>query len=154
MTKRVDQASRVIKASPHAIYRALLDPKAIVQWRPPDGMTAQIHAFDGREGGSFRMSLTYTGPDHAVRGKTSEGVDTVLVRFMELVPDSRVVERAEFESDDPAFGGAMTIITTLTPKSGSTEVTIRCEDVPSGIPADVHEAAIASTLKKLAAFTE
>ena len=154
MTKRVDQASRVIKASPHAIYRALLDPEAIVQWRPPDGMTAQIHAFDGREGGSFRMSLTYTDSDHVVRGKTSENVDTVFVRFVELVPDRRVVERAEFETDDPAFGGAMTIITTLSPQPGGTEVTIRCEDVPSGIPPDVHEAAIASTLRKLAAFVE
>jgi uncharacterized protein YndB with AHSA1/START domain len=153
-TKRVDQASRVIKASPQTIYRALLDPEAIVSWRPPDGMTARMHAFDGREGGSFRMSLTYTGPDHAVRGKTSEGVDTVLVRFLELVPDRRVVERAEFESDDPAFGDAMTITTTLTPKPDGTEVTIRCEDVPSGIPPDIHEKAIASTLKKLAAFTE
>jgi hypothetical protein len=73
---------------------------------------------------------------------------------MELVPDKRVVERAEFETDDRAFGGAMTIITSLEPKSGGTEVTIRCEDVPSGIPPDVHAAAIASTLKKLAAFTE
>jgi uncharacterized protein YndB with AHSA1/START domain len=154
MTKRVDQASRVIKASPQTIYRALLDPQAIVTWRPPDGMTAQIHAFDGREGGSFRMSLPYTGPDHAVRGKTSENVDTVLVRFVELVPDKRVVERAEFETEDPAFGGGMAIITTLTPKPDGTEVTIRCEDVPSGIPPDVHEQAIASTLKKLAAFTE
>lgn len=154
MAKRVDSASRVIDASPQRIYRALLDPEAIAQWRPPDGMTAEIHAFDGHEGGSFRMSLTYTGPDHAVRGKTSDNVDTVLVRFVELVSDTRVVERAEFESDDPAFGGAMTIITSLTPKPDGTEVTIRCEDVPSGIPADVHEAAIASTLKKLAAFTE
>mgnify|MGYP003576557279 CR=1 FL=1 len=154
MMKRVDQASRVIKASPQTIYRALLDPKAIVTWRPPDGMTAHIHAFDGREGGSFRMSLTYTGPDHEVRGKTSESVDTVLVRFVELVPDSRVVERAEFETDDPAFAGGMTIVTTLAPTPDGTKVTISCEDVPSGIPPDVHEGAIASTLKKLAAFTE
>ena len=153
MTKRVDQASRIIKASPHAIYRALLDPEAIVQWRPPDSMTAEIHAFDGREGGSFRMSLAYTG-HHVVRGKTSENVDTVFVRFAELVPDNRVVERAEFETEDPAFGGGMTIITTLSPKPGGTEVTIRCEDVPSGIPPNVHVDAIASTLKKLAAFTE
>ena len=154
MVKRVDSASRVIKASPHTIYRALLDPEAIVQWRPPDGMTAEIHAFEGREGGSFRMSLSYTGPDHAVRGKTSENVDTVFVHFVELVPDKRVVEKAEFESGDPAFGGAMTIITSLVPKPDGTEVTIRCENVPSGIPQDVHEKAIASTLRKLAGFTE
>ena len=31
MTKRVDQASRVIKASPQTIYRALLDREAIVE---------------------------------------------------------------------------------------------------------------------------
>jgi hypothetical protein len=25
----------------------------------PDGMTCHVHAFDAREGGSFRISLTY-----------------------------------------------------------------------------------------------
>ncbi|SEE57285.1 Uncharacterized conserved protein YndB, AHSA1/START domain [Rhizobiales bacterium GAS191] len=152
--KRTDSASRVIRASPRTIYRALLDPAAVASWRPPDGMEGQIYAFDPREGGTFRMSFAYTDADHTVRGKTSEHADMFQGRFLELVPDERVVELVEFESDDPAFAGAMTIITTLAAVSGGTEVTILCENVPSGIRPSDHQTGMMSTLKNLAAFTE
>lgn len=75
-------------------------------------------------------------------------------RFVELVPDERVVETVEFVSDDPAFAATMKITTTLMPVSGGTEVTIRCENVPSGIRPDDHQVGMASTLKNLAAFIE
>jgi hypothetical protein len=58
--KQIHSGSRVIMASPQSIYQALLDPKAVAAWRPPDGMKAQIYAFDPREGGTFRMSFTYS----------------------------------------------------------------------------------------------
>jgi hypothetical protein len=70
--KRTDWASRVIKAPPRTIYRALLDPAALVSWLPPEGMKGHIDAFDGREGGTYRMALTYDEPDHATPGKTSD----------------------------------------------------------------------------------
>lgn len=152
--QRTDAASRVIKASPRAIYRAFLDPEAVASWRPPDGMSGRILAFDPREGGDFRMSFEYAGTEHSVRGKTSEHADVFRGRFLELVPDKRIVEQVEFESDDPAFAGAMTVITTLIPVPGGTEVTIRCENVPAGILPDDHQAGMASTLANLAAFTE
>ena len=59
------------------------------------------------------MSLAYADAGHRVRGKTSEHVDTVRGRFVELVGDERVVQRVQFESDDPLFAGAMTMVTTL-----------------------------------------
>ncbi|MEX0838305.1 MAG: SRPBCC domain-containing protein, partial [Parvibaculum sp.] len=65
-----------------------------------------------------------------------------------------VVELVEFVADDPAFAGAMTITTTLTPVPDGTEVHIVCENVPEGISAADHQAGIASTLENLAAFTE
>ena len=152
--KRTDSASRVIKASPRTIYQAFLDPEAVASWRPPEGMKAHIYAFDPREGGIFRMSFAYIDSDHAVRGKTTEHADVFQGRFLELVPDERIVELVEFESDDPAFAGAMTVITTLAAVPGGTEVTIECEDVPDGIRPDDHQAGLTSTLKNLAAFTE
>jgi uncharacterized protein YndB with AHSA1/START domain len=151
---RIDSASRIIRASPHVLYRTLIDPEALVSWRPPEGMTGEMLAFDGREGGRYRMSLTYTGAGHEVRGKTSEHADVVEGRFLELVPDRRVVEVVEFDSDDPAFAGAMTITTALAVVPGGTEVTIRCENVPDGIRPDDHLEGLASTLANLAAFTE
>jgi uncharacterized protein YndB with AHSA1/START domain len=144
----------MIKASPHAIYRALMDPAALAAWRPPEGMKGEILAFDGREGGRYRMSLTYIGTENGVRGKTSEHADVVEGRFLELVPERRVVEVVEFDSDDPAFAGAMTITTALAAVPGGTEVTIRCENVPDGIRPEDHQEGLASTLANLAAFTE
>jgi len=39
----------------------------------PAGMTSHVHAFDAREGGSFRISLTYDAP--AGIGKTTAHTD-------------------------------------------------------------------------------
>ena len=40
----------------------------------PDGMTSQVHEFDAREGGAFRISLTYDTPTGI--GKTTAHTDT------------------------------------------------------------------------------
>jgi uncharacterized protein YndB with AHSA1/START domain len=151
---RTDSASRVILAPPRSIYRAFLDPEAVVSWRPPDGMKGQIHSFDPREGGAFRMSFAYTDADHSVPGKTSQHADVFHGRFLELVPNERIVEQVEFESDDPAFADAMTITTTLMAVPGGTQVTVLCENVPDGIQPSDHQTGLASTLTNLAAFTE
>jgi uncharacterized protein YndB with AHSA1/START domain len=117
-------------------------------------MHALIYAFEPHEGGTFRMAFAYDGTEHDVPGKTSEHADVFEGRFLELAPDERIVEVVRFESEDPAFAGEMTITTTLTPVAGGTEVTIRCDNVPSGIRPEDHQIGIDSTLKNLAAFTE
>ena len=146
--------ARIIKAPRQTLYRAFLDPWALVSWLPPKGMTAQLHAFDAREGGAYRMSLTYVDTDHSTPGKTSDHTDTVRVRFLDLVPDERIVQQVEFESDDPTFAGPMTIEWTLADVPGGTEVTVRCENAPAGIRPDDHEAGMRSSLGNLAAFAE
>ncbi len=76
------------------VYRALLDPQAVATWMVPTGMTSHVHAFDVREGGSFRISLTYDSP--AAAGKTSAHTDTYHGRFVKLVTNEQVVEVVEF----------------------------------------------------------
>jgi uncharacterized protein YndB with AHSA1/START domain len=149
---RTDVASRVIRASPQAIYAAHLDPKAVATWRPPHGMRAEIYAFDAREGGGYRMAFVYE--DASVRGKTTEHADVFEGTFVELVPNERIVERVEFQSDDPAFAGTMAITTTLVAVMDGTEVSIVCENVPEGISAEDHQVGMGSTLANLAAFVE
>jgi uncharacterized protein YndB with AHSA1/START domain len=83
------------------VYRALLDPQAIAAWRAPDGMTCHVHAFDPREGGRFRVSLTYDGQTDT--GKTTADTDTYFGVVAKLVPDRQVVEVIEFETADPAM---------------------------------------------------
>lgn len=149
---RIDAASRIINASPQAIYQSFLDPQALAAWRPPKGMTARIFAFEPREGGRYRMAFEYE--DASEPGKSADNTDVFEGRFVELVPGRRIVEVVTFESDDPRFAGEMTITTTLEPVDGGTRVTSACSDVPEGISPEDHEAGIASSLENLAAFVE
>ena len=66
--------SRRVNAPRAIVYRALLDPRAVATWMVPTGMTSHVHAFDAREGGSFRISLTYDAPTGT--GKTTAHTDT------------------------------------------------------------------------------
>jgi len=146
-------ASRVILATPRAIFRALIDPEAIASWRPPRGMSARITAFDARRGGGYRMEFRYDEAGDNV-GKTLPGVDVVCGTFVELVADEQIVEAVRFETDDAAFAGTMTITTTLEPDRDGTRVTIVAANVPPGISEDDHRAVMDSTLKNLANFIE
>ncbi len=116
-------------------------------------MTAEIFQFEPHPGGVIHMALIYTG-DHPVPGKTSEHADVVKGRFVEIVPDVRVVQAVDFESDDPAFAESMTVTTSLAAVPGGTKITIRCENVPAVISESDHVEGIASTLKNLAAYVE
>jgi uncharacterized protein YndB with AHSA1/START domain len=80
------------------------------------------------------MSLTYVGSDHSQRGKTSEHTDVVRARFLELIPDERIVQLIEFESEDPAFAGPMTITWSLADVPAGTEVTVLCGAMPPLLP--------------------
>jgi uncharacterized protein YndB with AHSA1/START domain len=65
--------SRRVNAPRAIVYRALLDARAVATWMVPTGMTSHVHAFDAREGGSFRISLTYDAPTGT--GKTTALAD-------------------------------------------------------------------------------
>lgn len=149
---RVDTASRVIYALPEKIYRAHLDPQALIKWLPPEGMTGRIEHFEPRVGGTYRMVLTYQQPSAAA--KTTESSDCVQGRFIELVPDRLISQVATFESDDPAFAGEMKITWTFMPVPEGTRVDVRCENVPRGIRPEEHAAGLASSLANLAKFCE
>jgi uncharacterized protein YndB with AHSA1/START domain len=71
---RSTSVTKTISAPRAVVYRALLDPDAVRQWMVPDIMTSHVHAFDAREGGEFRISLTYDAPTTA--GKTTAQTDT------------------------------------------------------------------------------
>lgn len=143
---------RHIRAPRSAVYAALLDPAAIAAWRVPNGMTSEVHLFEPREGGRFRVSLTYDAPTAA--GKTAPHTDTYHGRFVKLVPDELVVEAVEFETDNPALQGEMTITTTLAGQDGGTELVGVHEGLPSGVaPAD-NEMGWRESLARLAALVE
>jgi uncharacterized protein YndB with AHSA1/START domain len=134
------------------VYRALLDPRAVATWMVPTGMTSHVHAFDAREGGAFRISLTYDAP--TAIGKTTAHTDTYHGRFVKLVPNERVVEVVAFETTDPALRGEMTITIALADADGGTEILAVHEGLPPGVPTSDNEIGWQSSLAKLAALVQ
>jgi uncharacterized protein YndB with AHSA1/START domain len=141
-----------VKAPRAKVYNALVDANAIAKWKVPRGMTCHVHAFDGREGGTFRISLTYDGPIGV--GKTTARTDTYHGRFVKLVPNERVVEVDEFETTDPALRGEMTITITLTDAEGGTEVVGLHEGLPPGVSVADNEAGWRMALARLGVLVE
>ena len=144
------QISRLIRAPRSAVYRALVDPEAVRRWMVPDGMTSEIHSFEPREGGGFRISLTYDRPTTA--GKTSSRTDSFHGRFVELVPDTKVVQVLEFETEDRALLGEMTITYTLVAAPDGTYLTGLHENLPPALDPAANELGWSMSLAKLAAL--
>lgn len=153
MTARIDSASRLVTAAPKTVYRAFAEPGALERWLPPGNMTGKRLHFDFREGGSYRMRLSYAEPTQG-SGKTSEAADEVEVRLTKLEAGRRIEQEITFESEDPAFAGVMRMIWTFAPEGERTRVTIRAENVPEGIRPEDHAAGLNSSLEQLAGFVE
>ena len=145
--------ARVHVNAPRAeVYRVLLDPDAVARWRVPDGMTSQVHEFDAREGGRFRVSLTYDAPDG--QGKSGAHTDTYHGHFARLVPDEEVVEVLRFETTDDTLQDTMTITTTLVDADGGTAVTVVHVGIPDAVPAADNELGTRMALANLARLAE
>ena len=143
---------RHVNAPRADVYRALLDARAVATWMVPIGMTSHVHVFDAREGGLFRISLTYDEPTGT--GKTTAHTDTYHGHFVKLVPNEQVVEVMEFETVNGAMRGEMIVRFTLTDADGGTDVFAVHDNLPPGLsPAD-NEIGWQMALEKLAAFVE
>ena len=141
-----------VNAPRAAVYRSLLDPEAVRQWMVPTDMTSQVHAFDAREGGTFRISLAYDEPTGT--GKTTAHTDTYHGRFVRLAPNEQVVEVVEFETDDPTMEGEMTITITLTDADGGTDVSAVHDNLPPGLSPTDNDLGWQMSLAKLATLVE
>jgi uncharacterized protein YndB with AHSA1/START domain len=142
-----------INAPRSAVYHALIDARSVQQWMVPDGMTSVVHVFEPREGGAYRISLTYDSTDHA--GKSSAHTDTHGGRFVKLTPDREVVQTTAFETDDPSMQGEMRMTFTLADANGGgTELTGLHENVPAGVRPEDNEDGWRMSLAKLAKLVE
>lgn len=141
-----------VKAPRARVYAALLDADSVQKWMVPSGMTSRIHAFDAREGGSFRISLTYEVPNGT--GKTSSNTDTHHGTFVKLVPDELVVQLVEFETPNPDMQGEMRISYELRDVDGGTDIIAVHEGLPDAVAPEENELGWKSSLGKLAALVE
>jgi uncharacterized protein YndB with AHSA1/START domain len=114
---------RVLRATPDRLYRAFLDPEAMVKWLPPNGFTGKVHQMDARVGGSYKMSFTNftTGKSHSFGGE-----------YLELVPNERIRHTDKF--DAPGLPGTLQVTVTFKKVSCGTEMNVLQEGVPDAIP--------------------
>lgn len=123
MSERTVRLHRVLKAKPERVYRAFLDPEAVVKWLPPHGFTCKVERLEGRVGGTFRMSFKNftTGRSHSFGGE-----------YLELVPGRLIRHTDRF--DDPNLPGAMEVTVTLAEVFCGTELTVVQQPIPEPIP--------------------
>ena len=116
---------RVFRSTPERVYRAFLDPDAMVKWLPPNGFTGKVREMDAKVGGGHRMSFTNftTGKSHSFGGT-----------YVELTPNERIRYTDKF--DDANLPGEMQVTVTLKEVSCGTELAIVQEGVPDVIPAE------------------
>lgn len=142
-----DVGQAVVEASVVEVFAALVAEAARAVWLPPAGMTGRFSWFDARPGGGYRMTLAYD--DETTPGKSGGNTDVVEVRFLEVETPHRLVEQADFVSDDPDLAGTMTMTWSLEPVDDGTLVVITAIGVPDGISSQDHATAFASTLSNL-----
>jgi uncharacterized protein YndB with AHSA1/START domain len=116
---------RVLRTTPERLYRAFLDPDAMVKWLPPHGFTGKMHSMDARVGGGYQMSFTNfsTGNSHSFG-----------VKYLELRPNELIRHSDQF--DDPNLPGEMLVTIALQAVACGTELTIVQEGIPAVIPVE------------------
>ena len=134
---------RVLATRPEKVYRAFLEADALAKWLPPNGFTCTVHSFDGKVGGSFKMSFRNftTGNSHAFGGK-----------YLELVPNERLRYTDKF--DDPNLPGEITVTVTLKAVAVGTDINIVQDGIPDAIPVEACYLGWQESLRNLARLVE
>ncbi len=134
---------RIFRAPPERLYRAFLEPEALVKWNPPNGFICRIHHQDARVGGTYKMSFINfgTGHSHDFSGT-----------YLELVPNERIRSSDEFA--DPNLPGTMVITVTFKAVSCGTQVEIVQEGLPDVVPPESCHLGWQESLALLAQLVE
>ena len=134
---------RVLRAPAERVYRAFLDPGAMVKWLPPNGFTGKVDEMDARVGGKYRMSFTNfsTGSSHSFGGE-----------YLELVPHQLIRYTDTF--DDPNLPGTIEVTVKLTKVSCGTELHVTQAGIPELIPLEMCYLGWQESLLQLATLVE
>jgi uncharacterized protein YndB with AHSA1/START domain len=134
---------RVLSSKPERVYRAFLEPEALVKWLPPHGFTAAVHHLDARQGGTYKMSFKNftTGTSHSFGGT-----------YLELVPNERIRHTDVF--DDPNLPGEIQVTIQINPVLVGVELHIVQEGIPDAIPVEACYLGWQQSLTLLAQLVE
>lgn len=134
---------RVLRAPPEKIYRAFLEPAALTKWLPPHGFTCEVHHFEAKVGGTFRMSFT---------NFSAGSSDSFGGEYLELVPNELLRYTDTF--DDPNLPGEMTVSVVLKQVMCGTDVSITQAGIPAVIPTEMCYLGWQESLLQLANLVE
>ncbi len=134
---------RVLRAPPERVYRAFLEPDALIRWMAPYGFTARVHELDARVGGVYRMSFTNfgTGSSHTFGGEYIELIPSQLIRYLDRF-------------DDPNLPGDIQVTVELQAVSCGTEIAITQAGLPDVIPVEACYLGWQESLAQLARLVE
>ena len=143
MADRSVRLHRVVKSKAERVYRAFLDPEAVVKWLPPHGFTCKVDHINATVGGTFRMSFKNftTGNSHSFGGE-----------YLELVPGKRIRHTDKFE--DPKMPGAMETTVSLAEVFCGTDLNIVQQGIPEAIPLEACYLGWQESLELLAKLVE
>jgi uncharacterized protein YndB with AHSA1/START domain len=116
---------RVFNAPPERVFKAFIDPDALVKWMAPNGFTAKVHHLEVKVGGTYKMSFNNfsTGSSQSFGGTYHELIPNQLLRYTD-------------QFDDPNLPGQIEVIIQLNPVSVGTEVNITQSGIPDVIPVE------------------
>lgn len=116
---------RVLSAPPERVFKAFIDPDALVKWMAPHGFTAKVHHLDAKVGGSYKMSFSNfsTGSSHSFAGTYHEIIPNQLLRYTD-------------QFNDPNFPGNIEVVIQFKAVSVGTEVHITQSGIPDVIPVE------------------
>ncbi|HET7811469.1 MAG TPA: SRPBCC family protein, partial [Steroidobacteraceae bacterium] len=117
---------RVLRAPPERVFKAFIDPDAMIKWLPPNGFTGKVHSMDARVGGKFEMSFTNfsSGNGHSFGGE-----------YLEMIPGQKLRYTDVF--DDPNLPGKMTVTVNFRKVTAGTDMEIVQEGIPDAIPTEM-----------------
>ncbi len=113
---------RVFSAPPERVFKAFIDPDALVKWMAPHVFTAKVHHLDAQVGGTYKMSFRNfsTGSSHFFDGTYHEIISNQLLRYSD-------------QFDDPYL-------------PGNIAVTIQLKAVPVGTELHITQSGIAEVI--------
>jgi uncharacterized protein YndB with AHSA1/START domain len=116
---------RVFTAPPERVFKAFIDPDALVKWMAPHGFTAKVHHLDAKVGGTYKMLFSNfsTGSSHSFGGTYHEIIPNQLLRYTD-------------QFDDSNLPGTIEVSIQLKAVSVGTEVHITQSGIPDVIPVE------------------
>lgn len=116
---------RVFNAPPERVFKAFIDPDALVKWMAPNGFTAKVHHLEAKVGGTYKMSFNNfsTGSSQSFGGTYHELIPNQLLRYTD-------------QFDDPNLPGQIEVTIQFNPVSVGTEVNITQSGIPDVIPVE------------------